>query len=87
MLTTLKTYQQTMTRRLRAMRSGTVIDAARQPEPATVDRVRKLANDAIQQYSDEVFAGGEPVFPDWARDVLELCDQHDAMAAKLQRRS
>lgn len=44
-----------------------------------VARLRKMAAEAVQQYSDEVFAGGEPVFPDWTRDVVTVCDAVDIM--------
>lgn len=28
-----------------------------------------MAEDAIKEYNDETFGGGEPVFPQWAEDI------------------
>lgn len=82
-------HQIVIIQRLRALRSRILpmLDApAAAPKNAAVDRVRKLATDAVQQYSDDVFAGGEPAFPEWTRDVLAVCDEHEAMAEALCNR-
>lgn len=86
----LRPYQLKFIQQLRTLRGRVLpmLDTpADQAKNAAVDRVRKLATDAIQQYSDDVFAGGEPVFPDWTRDVLAVCDEHEAMAEALSNRS
>lgn len=42
-----------------------------------IDRLRKMATEAIQQYSDETFSGGEPVYPQWAQDMLDVLNMVD----------
>lgn len=82
-------YQTRFIHQLRTLRSRVLpmLDApAAAPKNAAVDRVRKLATDAVQQYSNDVFAGGEPVFPEWTRDVLAVCDEHEAMTKALRNR-
>lgn len=39
---------------------------------ATIARLRDYANEAIKQYSAEIAGGGEPPYPQWAGDILEL---------------
>ncbi len=42
--------------------------------------LEKHASVAIAQYNKEVAGGGEPVFPEWANDQLELLASHDKLA-------
>lgn len=82
---TLSLYQQRLIDRLRAFRRVEQSEPVREPQTTAVERMRKMAAEAIDQYSAEALAGGEPVFPDWARDMLKVCDEHEAMSSKLQQ--
>jgi hypothetical protein len=46
-------------------------------------RMEKMARDAITQYNKDVAAGGEPLFPDWALDLLALLDSYDRLVRAL----
>lgn len=43
-----------------------------------IERLRNLAREAIAEYQSSLMAGGEPSFPQWAEDVLAVCDQAEA---------
>jgi len=43
-----------------------------------IERLRTLAREAIAEYQSSLMAGGEPSFPQWAEDVLAVCDQAEA---------
>lgn len=43
-----------------------------------IERLRTLAREAIAEYQASLMAGGEPLFPQWADDVLAVCDQAEA---------
>lgn len=45
----------------------------------SVNRLRALAVDAINQYHDEIEHGGEPVYPAWADDMLAVCGFIDCL--------
>lgn len=47
-------------------------------------RLEQHAKDAIAQYNKEVAGGGEPLFPDWALDLLLVLDMNDKLAACLK---
>lgn len=47
-------------------------------------RLEQHAKDAIAQYNKDVAGGGEPVFPDWALDLLMVLDRCDKLAAALK---
>jgi hypothetical protein len=34
-----------------------------------------MANEAVDEYKSAVVAGEDPAFPQWATDVLVVCDQ------------
>ena len=38
-----------------------------------IDLRRPMALNAIQTYHAEVCGGGEPVYPNWADDMLSVC--------------
>lgn len=40
-----------------------------------IEHLKAMANDALAQYASETFAGGEPVYPQWAEEMLKVCDQ------------
>lgn len=46
-----------------------------------IERLRKLADEAIKEYNSEHVAGGEAVYPAWADDVLYLLKCVDAIGA------
>ncbi|MFC5461627.1 hypothetical protein [Massilia niabensis] len=39
-----------------------------------IERLRTMARDAIEEYQSALVAGGEPTFPQWAEDLLAVCD-------------
>lgn len=41
--------------------------------------LKKIADDAIATYSAETAAGGEPEYPQWAKDLLNLIDAHHSL--------
>lgn len=56
----------------------------RTAEEAKVQRLEKVARDAIAQYNKDLEAGGEPVFPDWAMDLLSFLATNDKLVADLR---
>jgi hypothetical protein len=34
-----------------------------------------MANEAVEEYQSALLAGGEPAYPQWAHDILVVCDQ------------
>lgn len=48
------------------------------------DKLEKMAQTAIAEYSEEVAGGGEPPFPDWAMDILVMLDLAGAMVLALK---
>lgn len=46
-----------------------------------MERLRQMSTEALQQYSDETFGGGEPDYPQWAQDLIGLLDQVEAIGA------
>jgi len=51
------------------------------------DKLEKMAREAIKQYNDDLAKGGEPLFPDWALDLLGLVADYDRMLVTLARQS
>lgn len=49
------------------------------------DRLEKMARDAIAQYNEETAKGGEPLYPDWALQLLGLISDFDRMAFDLAK--
>lgn len=49
------------------------------------DKLEKMARAAIKQYNDDMAKGGEPLFPDWALDMLGFIDDHERLVAALAR--
>lgn len=43
-----------------------------------IDRLRAMALDALREYEVALVEGGEPVYPSWADDMLEVCGQAEA---------
>lgn len=41
------------------------------------ERLRAMTLDAIAQYDRELNAGGEPIYPAWASDIMEVLDAAD----------
>jgi hypothetical protein len=39
-----------------------------------IERLRTMARDAIEEYQSALIAGSEPSFPQWAEDLLAVCD-------------
>jgi hypothetical protein len=40
-----------------------------------IKRLRAMACDALLDYQKAIAAGGEPVYPQWANDILDVCRQ------------
>lgn len=47
------------------------------------DRLEKMARAAIAQYNEEMAGGGEPLFPDWALEMIGLIADYDRMIKTL----
>lgn len=41
---------------------------------AKIEGLRKLAKYALDQYDREIRSGGDPIYPQWAGDLIELVD-------------
>lgn len=39
-----------------------------------IDRLRLMAREAIIEYQSALLAGGEPSYPQWADDLLVVCE-------------
>jgi hypothetical protein len=48
-------------------------------KPTREDVLRQVAKAAIDDYSKETADGGEPPFPQWAYDLLEMIDEQEAL--------
>ncbi|MEN3275977.1 MAG: hypothetical protein V7631_1767 [Massilia sp.] len=46
-----------------------------------IERLRRMANEALHEYQAATGAGGEPSYPQWAEDILAVCDQAEAATA------
>lgn len=40
-----------------------------------IERLRAMAGEAIREYQATLMAGGEPAYPQWADDIMTVCDQ------------
>jgi hypothetical protein len=40
-----------------------------------IDRLRTMAYEALAEYQSSLLAGGELTYPQWAQDIITLCDQ------------
>lgn len=45
-----------------------------------INRLRAMALDALREYEIALVAGGEPIYPAWADDMLDVCGQAEANA-------
>ncbi len=54
-----------------------------QMEEAKIARLTGQAAEALQQYTNDMAAGGEPVYPYWAIDILQLISANCAMSTEL----
>jgi hypothetical protein len=43
-----------------------------------IDRLRAMAREAVIEYEAETRAGGEPAYPQWADDILNVCQRAEA---------
>ncbi len=43
-----------------------------------INRLRAMALEALREYEIALVAGGEPVYPTWADDMLDVCGQVEA---------
>jgi len=48
-------------------------------------RLEKMARAAITQYNADMAAGSEPLFPDWALELIGLIADYEKMVATLSR--
>lgn len=49
------------------------------------DRLEKMARAAITQYNKEVADGGEPMFPDWALELIGLISDYERIVSTLAK--
>ncbi len=47
--------------------------------------LEKLARAAIKQYNDDMGKGGEPLFPDWALQLLGLIADYESVVLTLEK--
>ena len=47
--------------------------------------LERMARAAITQYNAEMSAGGEPLYPDWALELLGLIHDYDRVLVTLER--
>jgi hypothetical protein len=40
-----------------------------------IERLRVMAREAVDEYQAALLAGEEPSYPQWADDILAVCDQ------------
>ena len=40
-----------------------------------IERLREMANAALKVYEEEVSAGRSPYYPQWANDMLVVCER------------
>ena len=51
-----------------------------------IERLRRMAKEALHDYQAAIAAGGEPAYPQWAEDIMAVCDQAEsALADPLHR--
>lgn len=43
-----------------------------------IDRLRVMASEAILEYQAALTGGGEPSYPQWADDLLVVCERAEA---------
>lgn len=44
-----------------------------------------LAQQALDQYGNDLKVGGEPIYPQWARDLQDVLGEHGQLVAALKR--
>lgn len=47
------------------------------------ERLSDLAREALEQYTREISAGGEPVYPDWANDLKAALAEREQLVTAL----
>ena len=52
---------------------------------ARTQRLEKMAREAIGLYNEEMAGGGEPLFPDWALELLGLIADYDKMVCTMAK--
>lgn len=52
-----------------------------------IKRLRAMAQEALLEYQASLTSGGEPVYPEWADDMLEVCEQAEAGIRFLYRQT
>jgi hypothetical protein len=43
-----------------------------------IDRLRMMASEAILEYQSALTGGSEPLYPQWADDLLVVCERAEA---------
>lgn len=43
-----------------------------------IERLRGMAKEALQEYQAAIAAGGEPSYPQWAEDIMAVCEQAES---------
>ncbi|QNA89665.1 hypothetical protein G4G28_16475 [Massilia sp. Dwa41.01b] len=50
-----------------------------------IGRLRCMAQEALQEYQAAVSAGGEPSFPQWADDLMAVCEMAESATSPTPR--
>jgi hypothetical protein len=46
-----------------------------------IERLRRMAKEALHEYHAAITGGGEPAYPQWAEDIMAVCEQAETAAA------
>ena len=46
-----------------------------------IERLRRMAKEALHEYQAAITSGGEPSYPQWAEDIMAVCEQAESVAA------
>lgn len=48
-----------------------------------IERLREMAAKALEAYEEEILAGGKPAYPQWAADMLKVCERAEMASSHL----
>lgn len=48
-----------------------------------IERLREMARAALKAYEEETLVGQKPVYPQWAEDMLKVCDRAEMASCQL----
>jgi len=48
-----------------------------------IERLREMAREALKAYEEEILAGEKPAYPQWAEDMLKVCERAEMASSHL----